>query len=120
MLFYTGININRTKFTSTLFIFLQRGQIFQIRKIDASVNPPLYYLKDLMNDNLDGAYYIEQLKLSPDPTESDYWQIEKVLKTKTVKKEKWYYVKFLFYPGKLYYLFNIFRRKLEFKNTLPC
>lgn len=80
-------------------MIFQRGQIFEISKIDASRSPPLYSLIDLMKDKVDGVFYSQQLKRAPDPTNSDYWQIEKVLKTKREKNQKWYYVKFLFYPG---------------------
>lgn len=88
-----------------------RGQIFQIKSIDNLVNPPLFSLIDLMKDEVDGWYYKEQLKLAPDPTDGDYWQIEKVLKTKVVNGEKLSFVKFLFYPG-LYFMFLILFLKL--------
>lgn len=52
-----------------------------------------------MKDKVDGAYYAQQLKLAPNPTDSEYWQVEKVIKTKTEKKTKWLFVKFLYYPG---------------------
>lgn len=70
--------------------------------------PPLFYLVDLMKDQVKGSYYEQQLKSAPNPTEDDYWDIEKVLKTKTEKGKKYFYVKFRFYPGKPIYLINCF------------
>lgn len=57
---------------------------------------------DLLKDNVDGAFYAQQLKSAPNPTNGDYWQVEKILKTKIEKKQKFYFVKFLFYPGNSY------------------
>lgn len=90
-----------------LFYFY-RGQIYKVEKIDALKLPALYHLVDLLNDKVDGAYYAEQLKPAPNPKKSDYWQIEKVIKTKVENGQKLSFVKFLFYPGFLnkncYYL----------------
>lgn len=53
-----------------------------------------------MNDSVPGYYYESQLTKSPPPAPSDYFQIEKVLKEKTVKGKKFYFVKYLFYGPK--------------------
>lgn len=76
-----------------------RGQIFQIESIDNLVQPTLFKLVDLMKDPVKGNYYREQLKPSEDPTQNDYWTVEKVLRTRTRKGKKEQFVKFLWYPG---------------------
>ena len=79
---------------------LQRGQIFQISKVDASVAPPLFSLIDLMKDKVDGHYYKEQLTSAPTPNyQKDFFFVEKVLGKKTVKGKKFVLVKYLYYPS---------------------
>jgi hypothetical protein len=91
-------------FPETLFdkgFDTQRGQIFQIKKISAGILPELYSLKDLMNDDYPGFYYRQQLVKAPDPNfKRDFFAIEKILKTKYVNKEKYFLVKYLYYPNK--------------------
>jgi hypothetical protein len=65
------------------------------------VKPPLFSLIDLLKDSVDGYYYREQLTLAPKPDyKKDFFAIEKVLKTVTRKKKKFYLVKYLYYPSK--------------------
>lgn len=79
----------------------QRGQIFQINTIDATVNPPLYTLIDLLKDPLSGHYYREQLTKAPNINyKKNFFEIEKVISTKYFNKKKYFYVKFLYYPPK--------------------
>jgi len=60
--------------------------------------PPLYELVDLMNDKVPGFFYKEQLTLAKKPDyQKDYFLVEKILKQKTVKGEKFYFVKYLYY-----------------------
>ena len=81
--------------------YFQKGQIFQIEKIDASVKPELYSLVDLMKDKYPGKYYRKQLTKAPSPNyKKDFFAVEKILKSKIVKKKKFYLVKYLFYPSK--------------------
>ncbi len=86
---------------SLFFLVEHRGQIFKISKVDASVDPPMYELSDLLDTVVPGRYYQEQLKLSPDPNQKDYWTVDKVLKTRRRKGKTEHLVKFLYYPGKL-------------------
>lgn len=80
---------------------MQRGQIFKIEKIDAHIHPPLFTLVDLMNDSVKQKYYASQLTKAPNPnTEKDLFAVERVLKTKKIKGEKWYLCRFLYYPPK--------------------
>jgi hypothetical protein len=55
-------------YVSSCFIFIfERGQIFQIESIDASISPPLYSLIDLLKDKVPGHFYKEQLTKAPVP-----------------------------------------------------
>jgi len=65
----------------------------------SEIKPELYQLRDLLGEIIPGYYYSEQLTKAPKPEEKDYFMIEKILKEKTVKGKKFYFVKFLFYPG---------------------
>jgi len=85
-------------------LFFQRGQIFQIKSIDSLVNPPLYKLIDLLKDDVRGQYYESQLKPAQNPEDTDYWKIEKVLKTRKKNGKTEHFVKFLHYP-RMYFLF---------------
>ena len=82
-------------------MYKQRGQIFQISQVDASVKPPLFSLIDLMKDSVSGHFYKEQLKKAPTPDyKKDFFLVEKVLGQKTIRKQKYFLVKYLYYPSK--------------------
>jgi hypothetical protein len=69
--------------------------------VNASVLPPLYSLIDLMKDKVPGHFYFEQLTKAPTPDyKSDFFLVEKIINSKTVKGKKYYLVKFLYYPSK--------------------
>lgn len=79
----------------------QRGQIFQIQSVLASVKPELYTLKDLMKDNYPGHFYSSQLIKAPKPIYNhDFFAVEKILHKKTMKGKKYFLVKYLYYPAK--------------------
>jgi hypothetical protein len=61
----------------------------------------MYQLSDLLDSVLPGLYYQEQLKLSPNPNDKDYWTVEKILKKRKRKGKVEHLVKFLYYPSKL-------------------
>jgi hypothetical protein len=48
-------------------LLFQRGQIFKIDSVDATKDPPLFTLRDLMNEKVRGNYYAAQLKEAPTP-----------------------------------------------------
>ena len=80
--------------------------------MNAGVLPPLFNLIDLMKDKVPGHYYFEQLTKAPAPDyQSDFFLVEKILGEKTVRGEKYYLVKFLYYPTK----FNQFIPAKNFK-----
>ena len=63
------------------------------------IQPPLFKLKDLLGDDVDGFFYKEQLTKASAPDYSkDFFLIEKILKRKTVGKKKYVFAKFLWYP----------------------
>jgi len=90
------------------FFLSQQGEIFVIDEILSEVKPILYRLKDLMGDPVPGFYYGAQLVKTEEPKDSDYQLVEKILDTKIVNSERFYLVKFLFYPGKSYLISIIF------------
>ena len=54
-----------------------------------------------MKDKVPGHYYFEQLTKAPKPDyKSDFFLVETILDTKTVRGKKYYFVKFLYYPSK--------------------
>lgn len=71
-------------------------------EVFAQKNPPLFKLKDLANDNVEGLYKREELtKSEPLQLDHDYFFVEKVIRTKYVKGKKYCLVKYLFYPEKV-------------------
>jgi len=79
--------------------YFYRGQIFQIKSVDSLVTPPLFQLVDLLKDPVKGSYYEKQLKIAPNPSDSNYWTIEKVLRTRKRNGKIEQLVKFQWYPG---------------------
>lgn len=67
----------------------------------ANISPELYQLEDLMKSPLPGYYYGKQLTPTQAPNyKKDYFLIEKYLKTKTIKGQKFHLAKYLYYPNK--------------------
>lgn len=67
--------------------------------MDNLVQPTLFKLVDLMGDPVKGTYYCQQLKGAEDPSDNDYWTVEKVLKKRKRNGREEQLVKFLWYPG---------------------
>lgn len=54
-----------------------------------------------MHDRLPGFYYREQLTKAPDVNyKTQFFEVEKILKTKKIKNKTFYYVKYMWYPKK--------------------
>jgi hypothetical protein len=54
-----------------------------------------------MKDKVPGSYYSSQLTKAPNPNnKKHFFEVEKILKKKTINKKLFYYVKFLYYPPK--------------------
>ena len=71
-------------------------EIFTIHKI-INRSPVVYKLKDLAGDVIEGTFYKEELQKI---TDSGYYPVEKVLKTRKKKGKTEYFVKFQGYPEK--------------------
>jgi hypothetical protein len=72
-----------------------------VKSVNASVKPVLFSLVDLLKDPVDGFFYREQLTLAPTPNyKTDFFAVEKVIKTVIRNKKKFYLVKYLYYPSK--------------------
>lgn len=83
-------------------LIFESGQLYKIVEVFAQKYPPMFKLVDLKNDEVSGYFYQEELtKSAPFDVNKDYFFIEKVLKTKIVKGEKFLLVKYLFYPDKV-------------------
>jgi hypothetical protein len=54
-----------------------------------------------MKDNYPGHFYSSQLVRAPKPIYNhDFFAVEKILSSKQIKGEKFFLVKFLYYPAK--------------------
>lgn len=71
-------------------------ELFKIRRVDTSQKIPVYYLRDLADEDVKGAFYREELTKSSLP---DQYQVD-VLRSKTDKGEKKYFVHWRGYPNK--------------------
>ena len=62
----------------------------------------MYQLQDLMGVDIfqTSMFYAANLHLAPKKVLSDFFEVEKILKTKTVDNEKYAFVKYQFYPKK--------------------
>jgi hypothetical protein len=70
--------------------------------VRAELEVPIFKLKDLMDAEIGGFYYKEQLtKASPPDYSKDYFLIEKILQRRTINGKKYIYAKFLYYPRKI-------------------
>ena len=87
--------------------------MFQISDVLSNKLPVMFKLVDLMQDDIPGYFYNEELTKAPKPDyQKDYFFVEKVLKTKKVKGELFYLVKYAWYPNK----FN----QVSYKMNDPC
>ena len=73
-------------------------EIFRIKQI-IYTKPIVYKLTDLMDEDIDGYFYEQELSYVPNPDEIEY-KIEKVLKRKKVKGKQMILVKWKGYPDK--------------------
>ena len=69
-------------------------------KIYSEIKPVQYEITDLLKVPLKRRFYRQELTKAPAPKDTDYFQVEKILKERKVKGKKEYFVKFLYYPSK--------------------
>ena len=75
------------------------GEIFKVAKRYTRQDIPLYRLEDMAGDLLEGAFYgneIERVRVN----KNKQYKIDKIMKYKTVKKQKLALVRWLFWPPK--------------------
>ena len=76
----------------------------------------MFKLIDLMSSAVPGVYYSEELTKAPKPDYTkDFFHVEKVLKSKKIKGEKFYYVKYAYYPNKFNQVSN--KMKKSYPNS---
>ena len=72
-------------------------EIYIIYKIDKNGSVPCFYLKDKDHEKLVGKFYEKEIQKVQKP---DLFEIEEILKEKTIRKKKFYLVKFRGYKTK--------------------
>ena len=60
----------------------------------------MYKLEDLLGSPIVGQFYGANLHLAPKKALSEFFEVEKILRSKTVNTEKFVLVKYQFYPQK--------------------
>ncbi len=75
-------------------------QIYEISRVDAGKQPPLYSLIDLHKDKVPGNFYANQLTKTEAPADGTTFRIEEVLGERVRKNKVERLVKFLHYPRK--------------------
>lgn len=80
---------------------MQRGEIFQVSRVWAGIEPVLYSLIDLKGDAVPGRFYRQVLRPAPNGKDPNFnFEIEQVLDSRGTGSNKEYLVKFMFYPDK--------------------
>ena len=69
-------------------------EIFKVREVDKKYYPTVYYLEDLQGEAIDDIFYRQELTPCSIP---EFYSID-VIKTKTVRGRKKYFVKWRGYP----------------------
>jgi hypothetical protein len=69
-------------------------QIFRIKDVLADQDPILLRLEDLLGEELPHLCYAEEVVPCPLYDPSQFFIVEKIIRTKTVNKKKWKLVRF--------------------------
>lgn len=80
------------------------GEIFIVRRRFLRNGIPVYTLSDYNDEAITGTFYQPELQ-KVDVREEDTFKIEKILKTRGRGPNKQYYVKWLYWPRKLLYMY---------------
>ena len=75
-------------------------ELFKISRISSTRQPPVYFLKDLADEDIDGFFYEEELSRVRKDLNSDSFEVEKILKTSGTGRKKKYFIKWKGYPDK--------------------
>lgn len=80
--------------------FPQRGAFYIIAEVHSELPSTMFRLKDTRGKMLTGLYYAPQLNHVPAPLKNHVYPISHVIKERTVKGKKEYYVRWLGYPSR--------------------
>lgn len=72
-------------------------ELFRIKRISTSRQPPVYFLKDLADVDLTGFFYEEELSRVQKDLEKDVFEVDEILRTKGQGRNKKYFVSWLGY-----------------------
>ena len=86
--------------------------IFKITRISSTRPPVVYYLEDLAGEEIDGFFYTEELCRVRKNLTTDFFEIDKIFKTRGKGSSKEYFVKWKGYGDK----FNSWVRANQLKN----
>ncbi|XP_008560417.1 uncharacterized protein LOC103580451 [Microplitis demolitor] len=75
-------------------------ELSQRTKVKLRQNIPIYELKDLNGEEMDGSFYEQELVRVNKDFEEDEFTIKKIIKSKGKGKNKQYFVKWQGYPDK--------------------
>ena len=76
-------------------------EIFKITRISSTRPPAVYYLEDLAGEEIDGFFYTEELCRVRKNLTTNFFEIDKILKTRGKGLSKEYFVKWKGYGDKL-------------------
>jgi hypothetical protein len=75
-------------------------EVLIVDKVKLSAVPQIMYkLKDWNNDALEGSFYDKELQLVSKGLD-DFWRVEKIIRTETVRGRKRHFVKWMGFPAK--------------------
>lgn len=74
-------------------------ELFRIDKISRS-NPPSYFLKDIEGEEIEGAYYEEELQQVPESVLNEPRRIDKIIKERGKGDKKEYFVSYIGWESK--------------------
>lgn len=95
---YVRISHLRSAFTRA-YQETYTGEVFRVSRRYRRATLPVYRLRDLQDDNIQGTFYESELqKINIDPDQT--WKVDEVLKSRGKGSNKQYFVKWKYYPKK--------------------
>lgn len=74
--------------------------MFKVSQVLSEIKPVMFKLVDLLNDQVQGTFYREQLTKTSSPAKHEYFLVEKILGRKKINGQQHVLVKYLYYPNK--------------------
>ena len=75
-------------------------ELFKITRISEARQPPVYYLRDLADEDIEGYFYEHELSRVRKDLNDSRFEVEKILKSAGRSRKKKYLVKWKGYPDK--------------------